>query len=134
MHYAYRLVVPKSREFSYPEKPCLSRISEDRYSWVLSSEFDVNRAANACKKLEGVHNVASFFKQDRRSILGEKNTNKWMRHVGITKGDAYSLPSPNYDYYVVNFISRSFVREQAIFLFTGILLSFMFCRSVACFL
>uniref|UniRef100_A0A914Z7I3 tRNA pseudouridine synthase n=1 Tax=Panagrolaimus superbus TaxID=310955 RepID=A0A914Z7I3_9BILA len=113
-HYAYRLVVPKSFDYCYPNKPSLPLISEYPYSWILTPRFDVNSAAEACRKLEGVHNVASFFKhtlRERREGSAE-NTIRWLRHIGITMGSAYSLSSSNFDYYVVNFISRSYCREQ----------------------
>uniref|UniRef100_A0AC35GT93 tRNA pseudouridine synthase n=2 Tax=Panagrolaimus sp. PS1159 TaxID=55785 RepID=A0AC35GT93_9BILA len=113
-HYAYRLVIPESFDYCYPAKPSLPLISETPYSWILTPKFNVNRAVEACQKLEGVHNVASFFKhtlRERRNGLTE-NTLRWMRHIGITRGSAYSLPSSNVDYFVVNFISRSFCREQ----------------------
>jgi tRNA pseudouridine(38-40) synthase len=113
-HYAYRLVVPKSFDYCFPNKPSFPLISEYPYSWILTPRFDVNRAAEACRKLEGVHNFASFFKHTKRERrLGvTENTIRWLRHVGITKGSAYSLSSPHFDYYVVNFISRSYIREQ----------------------
>uniref|UniRef100_A0AC34GUM3 tRNA pseudouridine synthase n=1 Tax=Panagrolaimus sp. ES5 TaxID=591445 RepID=A0AC34GUM3_9BILA len=113
-HYAYRLVVPKSFDLCYPNKPSLPLISENPYSFILTPRFDVNRAAEACQKLEGVHNIASFFKhtfRERREGSTE-NTIRWLRHIGITRGSAYSLSSSHFDYYVVNFISRSYCREQ----------------------
>uniref|UniRef100_A0A7E4W5L6 tRNA pseudouridine synthase n=1 Tax=Panagrellus redivivus TaxID=6233 RepID=A0A7E4W5L6_PANRE len=111
--YVYRLVVPRSME-TYLEKPSLPLISEMKYSWILPPTFSVERADAACKKLQGVHNMASFFKHRSRDrhLDAFENTTKWLRHVGITRGEGYNMHSTDCDYYNVTVVSRSFVREQ----------------------
>uniref|UniRef100_A0AC34Q9L7 tRNA pseudouridine synthase n=1 Tax=Panagrolaimus sp. JU765 TaxID=591449 RepID=A0AC34Q9L7_9BILA len=111
--YVYRLIVAKNDDI-YTRMPNIELISDGHYSWLLPPNFNIEKAANICRKLEGLHNFASFFKHPRRDQLTDPywNTMKVLNNVSISKGEGYALTSPDHHYYNITIISRSFIREQ----------------------
>ena len=59
--------------------------------------------------------MGSFFKHTNREKRFEPITPsalKYILHVGLSNGEAYSINNDIYDYYNVTIVAKSFVREQ----------------------
>lgn len=59
--------------------------------------------------------MGSFFKHTAREKRYEPispTALKYIFHVGLSKGEAYSMENDIYDYYNVTIVAKSFVREQ----------------------
>ncbi|CAI5448500.1 unnamed protein product [Caenorhabditis angaria] len=115
--YTYRLAVAKNWETweSIREEPSLACFSEQHYAWRIPPGFSPEKLEKVGKLFEGEQIMGSFFKHTEREKRKEPiqpNALKYIFHVGIYPGEAYSLENDVYDYYNVKIVAKSFVREQ----------------------
>lgn len=115
--YTYRLAVCRSWDLweSIRQEPSIACFSERDYAWRLPPGFSPERALEAGKLFEGEQVMGSFFKhtpREKRSEPISPSALKYILHVGLSNGEAYTMENNIYDYYNVTIVARSFVREQ----------------------
>ncbi|KAF1757220.1 hypothetical protein GCK72_013675 [Caenorhabditis remanei] len=115
--YTYRLAVCRSWELweSIRQEPSIACFSERDYAWRLPPGFSPERLLTAGRRFEGEQVMGSFFKHTNREKRFEPITPsalKYILHVGLSNGEAYSINNDIYDYYNVTIVAKSFVREQ----------------------
>jgi tRNA U38,U39,U40 pseudouridine synthase TruA len=117
--YIYRLRVANTYEIYEKclKEPSISCFAERNHSWTLPPNFDFHRANEICKKMEGTHNMGSFFKASKK-IWNSLNpsptyTYRTMNLVRVTPGSPIcDFPDESFSYYNFEVVSRSFLREQ----------------------
>ncbi|CDK13506.1 tRNA pseudouridine synthase [Caenorhabditis elegans] len=100
---------------SIRQEPSISCFSERDYAWRLPPGFSAHKVLQAGKLFEGEQVMGSFFKHTAREKRYEPispTALKYIFHVGLSKGEAYSMENDIYDYYNVTIVAKSFVREQ----------------------
>ncbi|CAO4373536.1 unnamed protein product [Caenorhabditis nigoni] len=115
--YTYRLAVCRSWELwdTIRQEPSIACFSERDYAWRLPPGFSPERLLRAGKIFEGEQVMGSFFKHTNREKRTEPispSALKYILHVGLSSGEAYSAENDIYDYYNVTIVAKSFVREQ----------------------
>lgn len=115
--YTYRLAVARSWPIweKIREDPSLACFSEQHYAWALPPGFSPERLEQAGRVFQGEQVMGSFFKHTPREKRNEPqppNALKYIMHVGIYKGEAYSYDNDIYEYFNVEVVAKSFVREQ----------------------
>uniref|UniRef100_A0A8R1HLQ1 Uncharacterized protein n=1 Tax=Caenorhabditis japonica TaxID=281687 RepID=A0A8R1HLQ1_CAEJA len=115
--YTYRLAVCRSWQLweTIQKEPTIVCFSERDYAWRIPPGFSPERLFNAGRIFEGEQVMGSFYKhtaREKRSEPYPPNALKYILHVGISAGEAYSMENDVYDYYNVTIVAKSFVREQ----------------------
>ncbi|KAI6175513.1 TRNA pseudouridine synthase [Aphelenchoides bicaudatus] len=117
--YVYRIRVAKSMEIYNDciKTPTLACFAERHHAWTLPPPFNIHKANEACKKLDGLKNLASFFKLPQRMQpllpMRDKMTDRYVNLIQVIHGsEISSVPDPNFEHYNLEVVSRSFLREQ----------------------